>query len=812
MANIGGVFYAEFDNIVGPKIVYQSPDGFFDPEDFDAVSEYMITKPDLCGKVVSVLHSGFRAGPRRGRSTAYRHGGAAIALLADSREEVTVAAGSSTVETAPSPVKVVTFPVGLSHEKYMRNSLLFSVGFVLPAEADAAPYEPVLRKLGLYLFTMEVESGFLFRPERKAALQHILPAILHGLNARGECFVAVDEVDTIALKLFPSLPRPPAVKDSDVPVRVRDLDVLLGVGSGQDAGLDLCIRAVLPHIDGVNFVRAIAEAADADISLVKRALQHLLYYGCIVMIDIFQYSNIYATQPRVQLLLRSRELSQACLAFVAWGPLQDGDPGAGDGFDASWDADPAAAAEGAGLGLGLAPVPSAEALLLRRSYGSFGDALAASGAAGAGSAMPLSGMSPMTPPPLSVDAVFSLYCAFGAGTRTCDVCAQGRTRDLGIHDRRLVAFGVMHGLLRRLHKYPVPVGGDVAAAAAAARAALQEFPDRSSPSGTGAAAAAGAAGSSLLADARSAAAARRSGDGAAGPSASRRPTATATAGAAAGTAATGSPAGLTRAPSTASTAAAAIERAAGRPTSAPAGSGDAASAGGKVDDDASSAGAAGAADAASGIDRDRERALRRQRASAVAATSSSAAAGAGSSHLRAASSGRLSASPSVSSVDGRSTISRGASLMLKDGDKDRDKERERAKERQRERERERRDKARIKGTGAGTDRDGRDDGSRTGTGAGTGRLGVGGGSSLALTSRRGAFDGDGDGQSDGDADGDAERSEFALQRRSLRLFAAAAPLLDGSRSLEELCCALCCSQSAVEECLERQGGFVYVLK
>lgn len=809
MANIGGVFYAEFDNIVGPKIVYQSPDGFFDPEDFDAVSEYMITKPDLCGKVVSVLHAGFRAGPRKGRSALYRHATAAAALSAEAREDTAGVLSSSSAGGAATPVKVVTFPVGLSHEKYMRNSLLFSVGFVLPAEADAAPYEPVLRKLGLYLFTMEVESGFLFRPERKAALQHILPAILHGLNARGECFVAVDEVDTIALKLFPSLPRPAAVKDSDVPVRVRDLDVLLGVGSGQDAGLDLCIRAVLPHIDGVNFVRAIAEAADADISLVKRALQHLLYYGCIVMIDIFQYSNIYATQPRVQLLLRSRELSQACLAFVAWDPLQDGDPGAGDGFDASWEADPhQLPLEGSsGAPAAMAPVPSAEALLLRRSYGSFGDALAASGASGAG--VPVA--APMTPPPLSVDAVFSLYCAFGAGTRTCDVCAQGRTRDLGLHDRRLVAFGVMHGLLRRLHKYPVPVGGDVAAAAAAARAALEDYPDRHATSSSTSAAASGPGSSSAAlasADVRSPQAARRPGEGSSGIASARRP---ASASAAAESAAAGATTnsttgslagGLVRASSTASTAAAAIEKAAGRPASAPAGDASTGTSGAKADDDASSvsagplAASSGLADAASGIDKERERALRRHRASAAATGTATAAvpgpgAGAGSAHHphRAASSGRLSASPSVSSVDGRSTISRGASMLLKD--------------KYRERQRDRRDKGRARG------HDGARDGSSAGAGAGSSRLAGGVGGSLALTNRRGAFDGDGDAGSDGE---DAERSEFALQRRSLRLFAAAAPLLDGSRSLEEICCALCCSQSALEECLERQGGFVYVLK
>lgn len=49
-----GVFYSEFDNILGPKIVYQAgrcPTG----DVFDKISDYFITKPHLCGKIVTVF-------------------------------------------------------------------------------------------------------------------------------------------------------------------------------------------------------------------------------------------------------------------------------------------------------------------------------------------------------------------------------------------------------------------------------------------------------------------------------------------------------------------------------------------------------------------------------------------------------------------------------------------------------------------------------------------------------------------------------------------------------------------------------------
>lgn len=52
-AELLGVFYSEFDNVLGPKIVYQAgqcPSS----ELFDKVSDYFITKPHLVGKIVTV--------------------------------------------------------------------------------------------------------------------------------------------------------------------------------------------------------------------------------------------------------------------------------------------------------------------------------------------------------------------------------------------------------------------------------------------------------------------------------------------------------------------------------------------------------------------------------------------------------------------------------------------------------------------------------------------------------------------------------------------------------------------------------------
>jgi hypothetical protein len=423
---IRAIFYAEFDNTVGPKVFFQAPEGCIAAEDFDDVSDYIITRPDLCGKVLTVLHSSFQArdddddaaadalGSLHAVDSLSQHGGADMAATP------IAVPGSIAADTAPTRgkragAKILNFPVGLRHEKYPRNTLLFSVGFVLDPDADTRPYEPVLKKLGMALYSMEIESEFLFKPDKKCRLGQLLPLILHGLNSRGECFVSVDSCDTIALKLFPVLPDPSAVRDNDVPVRIRDLDVL--VGSGDDSGWDLCMRMILPHIDGRNYTRAIAELADVELALVKKALQHLLYYGCVIMVDIFQYSNIYATQPRVQLLLRSADLREACLRYIQ----QD--------------------ERGVTIPCLVPGAPRARSLSAAASV----SALAADSALA------------------TFDRIFRLYNAFGAGSRTCDVCIQGDTAGYFIDDRKFITFGVMHGLLRRIHKYPVPISSAVAA-------------------------------------------------------------------------------------------------------------------------------------------------------------------------------------------------------------------------------------------------------------------------------------------------------------------------------------------------------------
>ena len=76
---------------------------------------------------------------------------------------------------------------------------------------------------------------------------------------------------------------------------------------------DLALQQIIPSIDGVNYVRRIALQSNVQVDLVKNCMRQLLYYDCIVMIDIFQYSNIYATTPQLNRLARDDDL-QVCFS------------------------------------------------------------------------------------------------------------------------------------------------------------------------------------------------------------------------------------------------------------------------------------------------------------------------------------------------------------------------------------------------------------------------------------------------------------------------------------------------------------------
>ena len=145
---------------------------------FDSTSEYIITGHELCDKTITLSTHGMH---------------------------------------------ILSRPTVIHHERYARNSLFFSVGFVLRRAADPSPFRPLLAKLAATLRSMEVESRLLSSPKLQPQLQTILERILVSLNSPSwECNLILSPSNSLNLKLFnPPKPLATPVHDHDVPILLR---------------------------------------------------------------------------------------------------------------------------------------------------------------------------------------------------------------------------------------------------------------------------------------------------------------------------------------------------------------------------------------------------------------------------------------------------------------------------------------------------------------------------------------------------------------------------------------------------------------
>lgn len=60
----------------------------------------------------------------------------------------------------------------------------------------------------------------------------------------------------------------------------------------------------------------------------------------------------------------------------------------------------------------------------------------------------------------NVRDVFRIYAAMTRGTTIRDLCLRFNPSNLRINERKLVQFGVLEGIIRRVHKYPILMGNE----------------------------------------------------------------------------------------------------------------------------------------------------------------------------------------------------------------------------------------------------------------------------------------------------------------------------------------------------------------
>lgn len=460
-------FYATFDDRTGPTVQCEEPAGAFEEgsegrRTWELYSDYVMSgNPQLDGRLVQV---------RAGRDA------------------------------------VLCLPVVLrDDEKYPRNAFLFSLGVVVPGESLESANRAcrgTLQRLAQALRAMELESSLLSKGEeakRWRRLMAIVPdalrTILIVVGAGGEPRRPFQLNSTAAelLEQDPnvfSLRRPwrprSKVEDADeltadkiqqwqVPVLLARPKALLrlsapGVSAahsqraGDDAwddrerrtgdetldhkshesdaavdhergatdgawdnelasddAWDLAVQQVIPHVDGVRNVRQVASASHMDVDIVCKCLRVLLHFRCLTVMDKFQFSNVYRVTQRAGELAVSPDALDACAQFVLKCPPDELD---------YMLREEAAAEHSVSSGEGNeAKEVKAASRMLRRAV-----------------------------EPAAV-RVLRLYCDFCDGRSVKDVLLAASEDSPQLIDsldhHGFATFGVLHGILRRVHHYPI---------------------------------------------------------------------------------------------------------------------------------------------------------------------------------------------------------------------------------------------------------------------------------------------------------------------------------------------------------------------
>ncbi|KAJ2545258.1 Nitrogen permease regulator 2 [Coemansia sp. RSA 1933] len=227
--------------------------------------------------------------------------------------------------------RVMCYPIAVEGE-YQRNVFIFNMCFAFDIGADTKCFGPVVKRIGCLLKELEIGGNLLSNPAGQRPLRRMMQQMVYKLNTHGEYQIELDmrNISTslaatgVSIKLFPSYGSPTDIKAYHVPVRLIDF-ALARLKSSQtvyqtqmtdDIVWDLVLERVTHCIDNVKHVSLIARLTQIREETVVLALKHLDYYGCIALVDIFQFSNIYEVQYQAMGLFENAWLQRECYSYV----------------------------------------------------------------------------------------------------------------------------------------------------------------------------------------------------------------------------------------------------------------------------------------------------------------------------------------------------------------------------------------------------------------------------------------------------------------------------------------------------------------
>lgn len=229
--------------------------------------------------------------------------------------------------------RILGYPVSLEDSKYPRNRYTFNVCFLLDEDVDTRLWNPVVRKTARFFKAIEEDDGMLQGEEDLAGLKWagedgypvvdvgfvhgLLQAMFQELNAYGETCVRINDLHVLNLRLVSPTSSASGVKAWDVPLLIRALP------SPDEWTWDLTLQRIHGHIDGVKHVQRIADDADVELRLVKKALQELLYHERVLLLDIFHFQAIYALTDDFAAFVKDEKLLEECCLYLATSPADN---------------------------------------------------------------------------------------------------------------------------------------------------------------------------------------------------------------------------------------------------------------------------------------------------------------------------------------------------------------------------------------------------------------------------------------------------------------------------------------------------------
>ncbi len=278
--------------------------------------------------------------------------------------------------------RILSHPITIDSSHYPRNAYTFNFGLVLDEVTDFHAFIPIVRKLASLFRGLEESRGILSKDtaprslkwedgnqdggeedsedERDEAVEEaeeqnksdpkgnakegtesriyaVIETLREDLNLYSECMIPISSAPsspplnpssstdnsassatTLNLKLFPPHPTPPKPSAWHVPI------LLIKLSSIIDESWDLTLLRILPFINGVNSVKRIAWLADADFKLVRKAVRELIFYGCVDLMDVFSFGAIYAPTAEISTFVEDSQMQEECGKYVSLPTLATG--------------------------------------------------------------------------------------------------------------------------------------------------------------------------------------------------------------------------------------------------------------------------------------------------------------------------------------------------------------------------------------------------------------------------------------------------------------------------------------------------------